>query len=108
MTNSEKPHPGMTAHQAESDSFTVQPVEGSGDDDGGGARPFTGGAGDATHPEDWAGERSVEKLQELVRAAGMDPGDRSAEELVVLLKQNKPSNRNDIRRSGPGADGGHG
>ena len=99
--------PGMTPHQADSTSFTVQPVAGSGDHDGGGAKAFTGGHGDATHPENWAADRSLPKLQELVRAAGIDPGDRTADELITLLKQNKPSNRNNpTGTDGPGAEAG--
>lgn len=93
----------------QSDSFTVQPPPGSVPDDGGGALPGAGGPGDTTHPEGWADERSVDALRERVRAAGLEPGDRSAEELVTLLKQEKPSNRLDPRRhAGPGADGGRG
>ena len=64
---------------------------------------------DSTHPEDWAAERSLPELRELVRAAGMDPGDRDAAALVSLLKQTKPSNRNDpLGSSGPDAEPSHG
>ncbi len=98
-----------TPHQRDSASFTVQPDPATVDLDGGGAAPFGGGPGDATHPEDWAGGRSLPKLRELARAAGLDPGDLGAEELVELLKQTKPSNRHDpIGTTGLGADGGHG
>lgn len=91
------------------DSFTVRPPPDSVPDDAGGAAPGAGGPGDSTHPELWAKELSLDALRERVLAAGLDPGDRTREELVTMLKQLKPSNRNDPRRTaGPGADGGHG
>ena len=103
------PSGGLNEHQRDSDSFTVRPVSEGGPSDGGGSLPYTGGAGDTTHPEAWAHELSLTALQDRVRAAGLDPGDRTQEELVTLLKQYKPSNRTDPRRhAGPGADGGTG
>ncbi|MCU1398250.1 MAG: hypothetical protein JWN62_1359 [Acidimicrobiales bacterium] len=99
---------GMTPHQADSSSFTVQPVDPA-DLDGGGSAPFTGGSGDATHPEDWASNLSLPAMRERVLAAGLDPGDRDTDELIELLKQTKPSNRTaSIGTTGPGASGGHG
>jgi hypothetical protein len=98
-------HPDQ-AHLDDGASFTVTPKADSAPMDGGGGTAASAGAGDTTHPEDWAGGRSIERLREQVRAAGLDPGDRDELELVELLKQHKPSNAADpIGTSGPDARG---